>query len=106
MIFRLPQEYNSFTHDLRRLATWLLYNQSINVHDNFLTQLVNSPTREDNILDLVLLSALEIVDNLIVGEPLSDHNAMTFSITRWPYQRRDTNNVTFSYSKADWVYQY
>lgn len=34
------------------------------VYDNFLTQLVNSPTREENILDLVLVSAPDIVDNL------------------------------------------
>ena len=52
------------------------------VHDNFLTQLVNSPTREKNILDLVLVSAPDIVDNLIVAEPFSDHNAITFSIPR------------------------
>ena len=39
------------------------------VHDNFLTQLVNSPTREENILDLVLVSAPDIVDSLIVAEP-------------------------------------
>ena len=53
-----------------------------NVHDNFLIQLVNSPTREENILDLVLVSSPDIVDNLIVAEAFSDHNAITFSIPR------------------------
>ena len=74
------------------------------VHDNLLTQLVNSPTCEKNILDLVLVSAPDIVDNLIVVEPSSDHNAINFSIPRWPYERRKTNKVTYSYSMADWVY--
>ena len=37
------------------------------VHDNFLIQLVNCPTREENILDLVLVSAPGIADNLFVG---------------------------------------
>lgn len=74
------------------------------VHDNFLTQLVNSPTGEKNILDLVLISARDIVDNLTVGEPFSDHNVITFSIPCWPYERRKTNKVIYSYSKADWAY--
>ena len=52
------------------------------VYDNFLIQLVNSPTREENILDLVLVSSPDIVDNLIVAEAFSDHNAITFSIPR------------------------
>ena len=71
------------------------------VYDNFLTPLVNSPTREENILDLVLVSAPDIVDNLTVEEPFSDHNAITFSIPCWPYERRKTNKVVYSYSKAD-----
>ena len=50
-----------------------IYTQLLDiVHNNFLTQLVNSPTREENILDLVLVSAPDIVENLIVGEPFSD----------------------------------
>ena len=59
--------------------------------------------REDNILDLVFVSTPDVVDNLIVAEPFSDHNAITLSIPRWPYMRRKTNKVTYSYSKADWV---
>ena len=55
-------------------------------------------------MDLVLVSAPDIVDNLTVGEPFSDHNAITFSIPCWPYERRQTNKVTYSYSKADWAY--
>ena len=69
-----------------------------------MTQLVNSPTREENILDLVLVSSPDIADNLIVVEPFSDHYAVTFSIPRWPFEHRKIYKVTYSYSKADWVY--
>ena len=54
----------------------------------FLTQIVNSPAREESILDLALASASHTVDNLTVGEPFSDHNAIIFSIPCWPYERR------------------
>ena len=39
------------------------------INDNFLTQLVKVPTREDNILDLVLVSSLDLVHDLTVGQP-------------------------------------
>ena len=55
-------------------------------------------------MDLVLVSASDIVDNLTIGEPFSDHNAITFSIPYWPYERRKMNKVTYYYSKADWAY--
>lgn len=64
------------------------------VHDNFLTLLVNSPTREENILDLVLASDPHIVDNLTVGKPFSDHNnAITFSISCCPYEPHKTGFI-------------
>lgn len=44
------------------------------VHDNFLTKLVKSPTSENNILDLVLVTSPDIVENVSVGAPFSDHN--------------------------------
>ena len=69
-----------------------------------MTQSVDSPTPEANILDFVLVSNTDIVDNLIVGEPFSDHNAVTFSIPCRPYERRKSNKVTYSYSKADCAY--
>jgi len=56
------------------------------VQDNFLTQLVKSPTRE-NILDLVLVTSPDIVKNVSVGTPFSDHNSITFSILGLPYER-------------------
>ena len=43
------------------------------IQDNFLHQLVEEPTRDQNILDLVLTTNVDLIDNVVVGEPFSDH---------------------------------
>ena len=50
--------------------------------DCFLTQHVLEPTRGGNVLDLILSSQNELVDNVNVQEPLgsSDHNKIHFNI--------------------------
>ena len=52
------------------------------VQDNFLTQHVLAPTRATSILDIVLSSQREFVDNVVIQEPLgnSDHNQLHFNI--------------------------
>ena len=52
------------------------------VQDNFLTQHVLEPTRATRILDIVLSSQKELVDNVEIKETLgsSDHNQMHFDI--------------------------
>ena len=52
------------------------------VQDNFLTQHALEPTRATRILDIVLSSQKELVDNVEIKEPLgsSDHNQMHFDI--------------------------
>ena len=67
------------------------------VQDNFLTQHVLEPTRATRILDIVLSSQKELVDNVEIKEPLcsSDHNQMHFNInvksdkTKVKHCRRD-----------------
>ena len=51
-------------------------------HDNFLTQHVLEPTRAARILDIVLSSQKEFVDNVVIQEPLgsSDHIQLHFNI--------------------------
>jgi hypothetical protein len=55
------------------------------IQDNFLTQLVTEPTREHNILDLVLSTSSDSIKNLSVGEKFSNHNMITFLLTGQPY---------------------
>ena len=52
------------------------------LQDNFLTQHVLEPTRVERVLDIVLYSQKEFVDNVVIQEPLgsSDHNQLHFDI--------------------------
>ena len=52
------------------------------VQDNFLTQHVLEPTRATRVLDIVLSSQKELIDNVEIKEPLgsSDHNQLHFNI--------------------------
>ena len=52
------------------------------IQESFLTQHVLEPTRGENVLDIVLSSQKELVDNVKIHEPLgnSDHNQIQFDI--------------------------
>ena len=52
------------------------------IQESFLTQHMLEPTRGDNVLDIVLSSLKELVDNVKIHEPLgnSDHNQIHFDI--------------------------
>ncbi len=65
----------------------------IMVEDSFLTQVVTQPTRQNNILDLVLISDPDLVRNCEVEEKLggSDHNIISFNVC---VQHKLDNNPT------------
>ena len=74
------------------------------VQNCFLTQHVLEPTRGDNVLDLILSSNKELVDNVTVVEPLgtSDHSQIHFNLTvktgsRYSKQRKR------DFKKGDYV---
>ena len=54
----------------------------VGLQDNFLTQHVLEPTRAARVLDIVLSSQKECVDNVVIQEPLSssDHNQLYFNV--------------------------
>jgi hypothetical protein len=60
---------------------------------NFLTQLIITPTRNDNILDLVLSTNPDIIYDLETHPGMSDHNAITYQVnlskSESIYQRTD-----------------
>ncbi len=60
------------------------------VQDNFLTQHVLEPTRAARILDIVLPSQKEFVDNVVIQGPLgsSDHNKLHFNIKIKSYKTK------------------
>ena len=51
--------------------------------DNFLTQHVLEPTTATRVLDIVLSSQKESVDNVVIQEPLgsNDHNQLRFNVS-------------------------
>ena len=72
------------------------------VQDNFLTQLMNEPSRDSNILDLVLTSSPDLVNHLFIGEPFSDHHSISLLLSGTPYVQRKSQKLLYYYGKADW----
>ncbi len=72
------------------------------VQDNFLSQLISEPTRDKNILDLVLTTSTDYVQDLCVGKPFSDHNLITFRLNCTPYKTKPPKHEFYFYKKADW----
>ena len=72
------------------------------VQDCFLTQHVDCPTRGDNILDLVLTSEENMIENLVVREPLgtSDHNIITFDLM-CSIEVKDWKEEYYDYRNSD-----
>ena len=58
--------------------------------------------RCNNILDLVLTTNSDLINNLEVGEPFSDHNSITFIVNTRPYQQRISTKENYAFNKADW----
>ena len=78
----------------------LFFNNSLNyeifsdmLSDNFLNQMVLHPTRGDNILDLILTNNCDMVLDVEIGEPISNHNIITFKANVNPYQRKSSKRV-------------
>ena len=64
------------------------------VQNNFLTQHVLEPTRAARVLDIVQSSHKELVNNVVIQEPLgsSDHNQLDFNKHKIR-QNKNKNNV-------------
>ena len=77
-----------------------LYN---NLKESSLTQFVQSPTREDHVLDLVLATKDELIENLRVGEVFSnsDHRGITFDINFIADEINKTKEKVPDYRKAN-----
>ena len=71
------------------------------IHDNIFTLMVSRPTRGQNILDLILTTSVDYVQDIIVGEEFSDHNQITFHIDCAPYAQRKPRKQYYSFKKAE-----
>lgn len=74
------------------------------LNDNFMHQKVTKATRGDNILDLILVTNENIVEDIKIGEPLacSDHNILRFDIKINGEKRCRAKRVIYDYFKADY----
>ena len=74
------------------------------VNDNFLFQGVIECTRSSNILDLVLTSEENMIDNVSVGEPFgsSDHQIIRFDFIACKESSTLVENKMHDYFKADY----
>ena len=72
--------------------------------DAFLYQLVEAPTRENNILDLVLSNNPELVDTIFVenteGLP-SDHKSISFNLFRLAKVINSPSRYVYDFKNAD-----
>jgi len=69
------------------------------VHD----QLVYSPTRGANVLDLLSTNSPTAVSNVEVSDnlPLNDHDAVLFTLNVFPPQQKSVKQMLYNYKNAD-----
>ena len=87
-----PQtQYVSLHHDFMDL-----------LNDYGLTQHVSTPTRENNILDLVITNLPEQINRVKVIPGISDHNIAYLELSVRPVTRKQQRRKVWLYNKADW----
>lgn len=69
-------------------------------------QLVQSPTRGNNIIDLVLTTNEHLIDNIEVTSDdcislHSDHNALIFNLCLYREPKQSVNRVVYNYARGD-----
>ena len=70
--------------------------------DHGLVQVVDSPTREENVIDLLAVNNPTLVNRVEVIPGISDHDAVFAEIDITPQTRRQTKREVPIYRKADW----
>jgi len=74
------------------------------INDHSLEQLVHSPTRDNNInLDLVFSTQPGLISEVCVVPGISDHEAVTFSISNSIQAPKKPKHKAFLFHKADLV---
>ena len=69
-----------------------------------LTQVVDSPTRSDSILDLILTDSPENIMDINIGECLgsSDHNIINFTLVTQVTRPLQPSKLVYNYKNANW----
>ena len=72
------------------------------LNDYGLSQHVNVPTRESNILDLVMTNLPEQINRVKVIPGISDHDIAYLELSVKPVTRKQQRRKVWLYNKADW----
>lgn len=81
-----------------------LHNDFVDIlSDNGLEQLVLSPTRRNNILDLMITNCPQLISRVEVIPGLSDHDAVYCEFSINPKNRKQTPRLIPLYKKANWT---
>ena len=79
-----------------------LYDDFITLLDDCnLEQMVSTPTRGDNVLDLFLTSNHTLVKNIDVLPGISDHDLVFSEVSTKPVETRQPPRSTYLYKRAD-----
>ena len=70
--------------------------------NRYFTAVTLPPTRKHNILDLLLTTNINLINNLEIGEPFSHHSSITFTVKTCPYQQWISKKENYAFNKADW----
>ena len=73
------------------------------INSHGLVQLVDEPTRGENILDLILISNPTRVKNISVVPGVADHDAVQLELDISPDRQKQKRRKISIYSRADWL---
>ena len=68
---------------------------------NFLTQMTDKPTRNDNTLDLTLTTNPDLIEDLDTHPGMSDHCAVTYRVNVTVKRHKKPDRYVFQYRKGD-----
>ena len=89
--FKCPQcRYSTWSNDLTNIT-----------QDNNLHQVVTSPTRENNVIDLVFSNVPFLVQNASIIPGLSDHDIVSVEILISPVRIKQPRRKIFLYKKGN-----
>ena len=81
-----------------------VYDSFVEILDDFnLVQTVTQPTRNDNVLDLILTSNPTLVSKIECLPGLSDHDIVSAEVALKPTQAKQKRRTIHLYNKADWT---
>ena len=71
------------------------------VNTNYLTQMTDKPIRNDNVLDLTLITNPDLISDLEIQPGMIDHCAVTYNVNLAVKRQRKPDRYVYQYRKGD-----